>query len=60
MSLDDLLRPVHLNSKFFGMTPLPTFGAFDVMKNPDVATDLARFRASHLPRLLHLSHCASV
>ena len=45
MSLDDLLRPVHLNAKFFGMTPLPTFGAFDVMKNPDVAADLARFDA---------------
>ncbi|MFY1708079.1 NAD(P)H-dependent oxidoreductase [Tritonibacter scottomollicae] len=45
MSLDDLLRPVHLNAKFFGMTPLPTFGAFDVMKNPEVETDLARFDA---------------
>ncbi|WP_336096295.1 NAD(P)H-dependent oxidoreductase [Roseovarius sp. CH_XMU1461] len=45
MSLDDLLRPVHLNAKFFGMTPLPTFGAFDVMKNPEFATDLARFDA---------------
>ncbi len=45
MSLDDLLRPVHLNAKFFGMTALPTFGAFDVMKNPDVATDLTRFDA---------------
>lgn len=45
MSLDDLLRPVHLNARFFGMTPLPTFGAFDVMKNPDVASDLARFDA---------------
>ena len=44
-SLDDLLRPVHLNAKFFGMTPLPTFGAFDVMKNPEVASDLARFDA---------------
>lgn len=45
MSLDDLLRPVHLNAKFFGMTPLPTFGAFDVMKNPDIDADLARFDA---------------
>ena len=45
MSLEDLLRPVHLNAKFFGLTPLPTFGAFDVMKNPDVASDLARFDA---------------
>jgi modulator of drug activity B len=43
MSLDDLLRPVHLNAKFFGMTPLPTFGAFDVMKNPDTESDFARF-----------------
>ena len=49
-SLDDLLRPVHLNAKFFGMTPLPTFAAFDVMKNPDVEADLGRFQA-HLARV---------
>ena len=48
-SLDDLLRPVHLNAKFFGMSPLPTFGAFDVMKNPDVERDLTRFDA-HLAK----------
>ena len=42
-SLDDLLRPTHLNAKFFGLTPLPTFGAFDVMKNPDVESDFLRF-----------------
>ena len=44
-SLDDLLYPVHLNAKFFGMTALPTFGAFDVMKNPDIGADLVRFDA---------------
>ncbi|WP_207005659.1 NAD(P)H-dependent oxidoreductase [Trinickia mobilis] len=44
-SLDDLLRPMHLNAKFFGMSPLPTFGAFDVMKNPEINADLARFDA---------------
>ena len=44
LSLDDLLRPVHLNAKFFAMTPLPTFGAFDVMKNADVAADFTRFK----------------
>ena len=44
-SLDDLLRPVHLNAKFFGMSPLPTFGAYDVMKNPDIDNDLKRFDA---------------
>ena len=32
-----------LNAKFFGMTPLPSFGAFDVMKNPDIENDLKRF-----------------
>ncbi|GGE99008.1 NAD(P)H-dependent oxidoreductase [Stappia taiwanensis] len=45
LSLDDLLRPAHLNAKFFGMSPLPTFGAFDVMKNPEIESDLARFDA---------------
>lgn len=45
MSFDDLLRPVHLNAKFFGMTPLPTFGAHDVMKNPELGSDFARFDA---------------
>lgn len=45
MSLDDLLRPVHLNAKFFAMEPLPTFGAFDVMKNAEVEKDFGRFDA---------------
>lgn len=49
-SLDDLLRPFHLNARFFGMTALPTFGAFDVMKNPDITADLQRFDA-HLREL---------
>lgn len=42
-SMDDLLRPLHLNAKFFGRSPLPSFGAFDVMKTPEIDTDLARF-----------------
>ena len=60
MSLDDLLRPVHLNARFFAMTPLPSFGAFDVMKNPDVEADLARFDA-HLESLFpeHSNHVAA-
>jgi modulator of drug activity B len=45
--VDDLLRPVHLNAKFFGMTPLPSFAAYDVMKNPEIGADLAR-HAAHL------------
>lgn len=42
ISLDDLLRPVHLNAKFFAMEPLPTFAAYDVMKNADVESDFER------------------
>ena len=40
---DDLLRPMHLNFKWFGFEPLKTFFAYDVMKNPEVANDFLRF-----------------
>ena len=43
-SVDDLLRPLHLNARFFGMRPRATFAAFDVMKNPDIEADFDRFR----------------
>ncbi len=46
-SLDDLLWPVHLNFRFFGMRALPTFAAHDVSKSPSVDTDFDRF-ARHL------------
>lgn len=59
MSLDDLLRPVHLNAKFFGMTPLPTFGAFDVMKNPEIENDLARFDAHLAKTFSEMTHVAA-
>ena len=48
--IDDLFWPMHLNFKFFGMTPLETFACHDVMKNPDVENDFARFEA-HLDKL---------
>jgi modulator of drug activity B len=44
-SVDDLLRPMHLNARFFDMAPLPTFAAFDVMKNPQIEADFTRFDA---------------
>lgn len=44
MSPDDLFRPMHLNFRFFDMEPLPTFACYDVMKNPDVENDLAKYR----------------
>jgi len=59
MSIDDLLRPVHLNAKFFAMQALPTFSAHDVMKNADIENDLARFD-THLDRVFGgASHVAA-
>lgn len=49
-SVDDLFWPMHLNFKFFGMTPLETFSCHDVLKNPDIENDFARLD-SHLDRL---------
>ena len=34
-----------MNFKFFGMPPLRTFACHDVMKNPEVESDLKRFEA---------------
>jgi modulator of drug activity B len=48
--VDDLFWPMHLNFKFFGMTPLKTFACHDVLKNPDVENDFARYEA-HLDQL---------
>ena len=42
-SIDDLLRPMHLNAQFMAMKPLATFAAYDVMKNAAVEADLVRF-----------------
>lgn len=44
-SVDDLLFPMHMNFRFFGMEPLETFACHDVMKNPDIDNDLIRFEA---------------
>ena len=50
-SVDDLLFPMHMNFKFFGMQPLPTFACFDVMKNAEVEQDFKRFTA-HIQQYL--------
>lgn len=44
-TVDDLMFPMHMNFKFFGMQPMPTFACFDVMKNADVENDFKRFEA---------------
>lgn len=43
ISEDELLLPMHLNFKWFGFTPIKTFFAYDVMKNPEVENDFERF-----------------
>ncbi len=55
LSVDDLFRPMHLNFKFFGMEPLPTFACYDVMKNPDVEADLTKYR-KHLESVFAFRH----
>ncbi|MGD8236131.1 MAG: NAD(P)H-dependent oxidoreductase [Chromatiales bacterium] len=49
-SVDDLWLPMHMNFRFFGMEAMETFACYDVMKNPDVENDFARFE-SHLNKL---------
>ena len=48
--VDDLLFPMHMNFRFFGMKPLETFTCFDVMKNPNIENDFKRFY-THLDKL---------
>lgn len=43
ISEDELMRPMHLNFKWIGLTQLPTFMAADVLKNPEIQSDFARF-----------------
>ncbi|ELA8350225.1 NAD(P)H-dependent oxidoreductase [Vibrio alginolyticus] len=42
-SVDDLMFHMHANFRFFGMSTLPTFACFDVMKNADIENDFKRF-----------------
>lgn len=42
-SEDDVLLPMHLNFKWFGLKPLRTFFSYDVMKNPTIEEDFQRF-----------------
>ncbi|WP_088329069.1 NAD(P)H-dependent oxidoreductase [Lacimicrobium sp. SS2-24] len=53
-SVDDLMFPMHMNFKFFGMQPLPTFICHDVMKNAQAEADLVRYE-KHLKALFQES-----
>jgi len=48
-SVDDLFFPMHMNFRFFGMDPIPTFACYDVMKNAQPEKYFEQF-ASHLSR----------
>lgn len=48
--IDDLLFPMHMNFRFFGMEPVETFACFDVMKNPQIEADLQRYK-THLNKV---------
>ena len=49
-SVDDLLFPMHMNFRFFGMEAMQTFACYDVMKNADIENDFKRFE-THLNTL---------
>ncbi|WP_459211134.1 NAD(P)H-dependent oxidoreductase [Aquimarina rhabdastrellae] len=49
-SVDDLFFPMHMNMRFFAAEALPTFAAYDVMKNPTIEDDFKRFD-THLQHL---------
>ncbi|WBF66917.1 NAD(P)H-dependent oxidoreductase [Desulfovibrio subterraneus] len=45
--VDDLFWPMHMNFRFFGMTPIDTFVCYDVVKNPRIEEDFSRYK-THL------------
>lgn len=47
--IDTVLWPFHKANQFVGMAPLPTFMCNDVMKAPEIAKDVERYR-KHLLR----------
>ena len=49
--VDDVYFPFHKANEFLGMTRLPTFLCVDVMKQPSIEADVARYEA-HLAEVL--------
>ncbi|CDH22035.1 flavoprotein modulator of drug activity B [Xenorhabdus bovienii str. kraussei Quebec] len=48
--IDNVYYPFHKANQFLGMSPLPTFACYDVVKQPQIAQDIARLK-------MHLSDC---
>lgn len=43
--VDSVYFPFHKANQFTRMSPLPTFACFDVVKNPQIETDISRYLA---------------
>jgi modulator of drug activity B len=50
VGVDGVYLPMHKANQFLGMKPLPTFICNDVIKQPDIAQDMARYQ-EHLKRV---------
>ncbi|SLM61527.1 MULTISPECIES: NAD(P)H-dependent oxidoreductase [Dickeya] len=50
VGVDGVYLPFHKANQFIGLSPLPTFICNDVIKQPDVEQDIARYRA-HLDQV---------
>ena len=49
--VDAIFFPLHKANQFLGMTPLPTFMCNDVVKQPEIDQDAARYR-EHLKKIM--------
>ncbi len=50
-SVDDVFLSFHLSNRYIGMQQLPTFGTFDIYRQPTIEEDLEKFK-SHLHKYL--------
>ena len=57
-SVEDLLWPIHLNFRFFGMQARASFAAHDVSKAPNIEADFERFD-DHLKQAFSLGGSAA-
>ncbi|MCP9269079.1 NAD(P)H-dependent oxidoreductase [Xenorhabdus sp. XENO-1] len=48
--INNVYYPFHKANQFLGMSPLPTFACYDVVKQPQIAQDIERLK-------MHLSDC---
>ncbi|MDV6253515.1 NAD(P)H-dependent oxidoreductase [Vibrio sp. EA2] len=54
VGVDGIYFPIHKAHQFLGMSPLNTFICYDVIKNPDVCTDILRYE-KHLKSIFPMS-----